>query len=436
MRKAGLSPRLAALIALEKVEKGIPIQEAVADVMAHASFSLEDRRLCVDMAYGCQRAKIRLNYISGRIIPKSGKLPRTFFLMLEMGIYSLVFQKRVPPHAAINETIKMVKSRFGQTLANVANGALRNLQRMGNAPEDPMWYAAGEGEKSRWRGFSIFYGIPLNIAELWLRSYGPEDAFSLMRRSAGRPWTGLRVNIFRAGAGEIINALENSANEKIGYNGFAFAPGEAPENILNESLEHWLAAGMIARQSPGSMMVMEKLGLKEWNKPVWDCCAGFGGKSAWLAQHGVNVKIASDTSLKRLNSFRRQNSAWFAHMPALLRADASKPPFASWSGNILVDAPCGALGILARRPDIRQRTDVEIAALVKKQRMILDGAGSLLQPGAELAYITCSLNPAENEKLVESYIAANKNTSLEREWQTPHGHPWLEGMYGALLRKK
>lgn len=73
--------------------------------------------------------------------------------------------------------------------------------------------------------------------------------------------------------------------------------------------------------------------------------------------------------------------------------------------------------------------------LADLQSRLLDRLGGLLQPGRELAYITCTLNPAENEQAVARLLRARPELALLRQWQTPHAHPWLEGMYGAVLRR-
>lgn len=60
----------------------------------------------------------------------------------------------------------------------------------------------------------------------------------------------------------------------------------------------------------------------------------------------------------------------------------------------------------------------------------------MLEPGRCLAYITCTLNPDENEGVVAGLLRQHPDLRLEQRWQTPHDHPWLEGMFGALLRRR
>ena len=98
--------------------------------------------------------------------------------------------------------------------------------------------------------------------------------------------------------------------------------------------------------------------------------------------------------------------------------------------------PCSGLGVLARRPDLRRRPRTALAEHADLQRAILKALAARLEPGAELAYITCTLHPLENEQAVDWLLA--EDSGLERlvQWQTPHDHPWLEGMFAARLRRR
>ena len=102
---------------------------------------------------------------------------------------------------------------------------------------------------------------------------------------------------------------------------------------------------------------------------------------------------------------------------------------------ILVDAPCSGLGVLSRRPDAKlKRTPADLARLADVQARILDNAATNLRPGGALAYVTCTLNPAENEEQVRRFLARSPSLHLEQEFQTPPTANLGEFFYAALMR--
>ena len=69
------------------------------------------------------------------------------------------------------------------------------------------------------------------------------------------------------------------------------------------------------------------------------------------------------------------------------------------------------------------------------QQSILRSLAARMRSGSQIAYITCTLRPNENEKQIERLVRESYGLQVLRQWQSPHDHPWLEGMFGALLQK-
>ena len=327
----------------------------------------------------------------------------------------------------------------------MVNGALRSIQRFGTAVDTPEFYVVDkEGAVAdEWDGLCRYYSLPRWLGDLWHDAYGREAALCLMRRSFARPWSGVRVNARHEAAEDLLADLRRCAKEAcgepVGRWGVAFAPGGLPARVLGQSLSQWRASGALSLQSAGSQLAVQALELDRWNAPVWDACAGFGGKSAALLEQGINVTLCTDRSWSRLRHLPGVCRELRLPRPAVCLADACAPPLTSWNGHILLDAPCSGLGVLARRPDIRKdsrRSPADLKQLEALQNRMLLRLGALLQQGLELAYITCTLNPTENELAVSRLLAARPELALLRQWQTPHEHPWLEGMYGAVLRRR
>lgn len=443
--RSGADARDLALRALGLMDTGIPVQAAVDTVLQDGSADACERRLASELAYGCARERIRCEAILGRLLRKPSGLPRPMLHSLAIAVHSLLFQDRIPAHAAISEAVRQVRRLYGVRLARVANGVLRSLQRLGDAPRKQGWYEEVRDTPAlrSWRAACRFWSLPDSIADLWRGAYGEENALALMRRSFQRPWTGIRINARHALAPALREALTDAAavgdRAPLGAWGLAFAPGALPAEILGQPLARLRDEGALDFQSAGSQAVLHKLGLTEWTEPVWDACAGVGGKSLALLEAGVPVRLATDTSQGRIQRLAPALAKRGWRHTAVALADAALPPVRAWHGHILADAPCSGLGVLARRPDIRfpgRRDKAALRAYPDAQSRILMALSCRLAPGRELAYLTCTLNPAENEGVVAALLERDRSLELVRSWATPMDHPWLEGMYGALLRRR
>lgn len=434
-----------ALKALTLMDDGMPIQAAVDAVLSVNALAGCERRLCSELVYGCTRERIRSDFILSRLLRNPGKLPRPMLHALAIAVHCLVWPSRIPPHAAISEAVTQVERLYGRSLARVANGALRSLQRLGDAPQDLAWYVDPQDapDQRQWQAQSRFWSLPLDICDLWRSAYGEDAALSLMRRSFERPWTGIRINARAAQARALRSALEaaipESQRASLGPWGMAIAPGALPDEVLSHSLWDLRQTGALSFQSAGSQAAIAGLGLTDWAEPVWDACAGVGGKSLALLESGVDVRLASDLSASRLGLLALACAARVLAQPALALADAIRPPLAAWRGHILADVPCSGLGVLARRPDIRfpgRRSPEVLRQYAASQRRILKALAGRLEKGRQLAYITCTVNPQENEAVVSALLKERRDITLLGVWQTPLEHPWLEGMYGALLARR
>jgi 16S rRNA (cytosine967-C5)-methyltransferase len=119
------------------------------------------------------------------------------------------------------------------------------------------------------------------------------------------------------------------------------------------------------------------------------------------------------------------------------RADARRPPLRERAMDaVLVDAPCSATGTMARHPDARWRLTLRrIERLAGLQRDVLEGACRAVRPGGLLVYLTCSLEPEENEEQVDAFLARHPEFHREgpdrRIFPSDHG---TDGGYGARLR--
>lgn len=433
--------RSAALQALLLVDSGLNVQQAVAAVLAPPATAQavpalppQERNLCAELVYGYLRAELRIAAILDAVLPRPGSLPRPMILLLGLAVYALQFQERVPDHAAVHSAVDAVRRLYGQGLARVANGALRSVQRRNDEFQHIEFYKKRCNSREI-DALALFYAVPSWLAHCWEAAFGRATAVSLLRRSFMRPWSALRINARHPAASLLLASLRAQGGEGVGDYGVVFPPGGMPQHIGGREISAWQREGALSLQAAGSQAVLEALGLFAWDAPVWDVCAGFGGKTLALLERDVPVRLAVDRSPARLRLLPGECRRLRLTQPATVIADGMRPPLSRWDGHILVDAPCSGLGVLARRPDIRRRPEEALAQHAAAQRALLSACAALLRPGRQLAYVTCTLRPEENEGAVAALLQQQPALRLLRRWRTPHDHPWLEGMYGALLQK-
>ena len=399
------SARSVSLRALLLTGDGMPVQQALSQSLRNPELPLSVKRQATDLVYSVLRADIRLDFVLRRLFPRADRLPALFLLAVKTAACALLFEEHAPAHAIVNGTVSDVRRLFGKGLDRVANGALRR-----------------------------FYSLPEEVARLWLAQEGRETAIALMKKSFARPCAGIRVNSSRPGWENLRRTLLESGALPLPGAAGESAGVYVPEGGLGLSgrmdLTSLQREGALSFQQGASLCVLAETGLLRHEAPVWDACAGFGGKTTALLEAGRVVAAASDISISRLRHLPAECARLGIGTPLLFLADASCPPLAKTPGDALLDVPCSGLGVLARRPDIRRRKQ-DFAAYAALQGRILAKAAALSGKGASLFYMTCTVNRAENEDVVRKAEIGGL-CRIEAEWKTPVDSP-LEGMYGARL---
>jgi 16S rRNA (cytosine967-C5)-methyltransferase len=333
-----------------------------------------DRALLTTLVYGATRHRLTLDVLaktaSGRKTIDAGLLP-----ILRVAIYQLVFLSKVPPHAAVNEAVEEAR-RAAPKAAAFVNAVLRGVQRL----------APGPNQIPR-PGLS-----PLGLkAELWGKDVAERlsVAYShpewLVRRWLGHGWPVEKV--------EAICAADNIP-PVVTVAGVAVS-GD-PRNVEG------FREGRVRVQDETAARVAPMLAPKP-GETILDLCAAPGGKSAHLASLTNGLIVAIDQSMERVRLVRDSCRA-FPNVRIVV-ADGRCPPLRPVFDAVLADVPCSNTAVLGRRADARWRLRTsDFAKLTPLQDALLDAAASVLKPGGQLVYSTCSLEPDENEIRVEAFL--------------------------------
>lgn len=253
----------------------------------------------------------------------------------------------------------------------------------------------------------------------------------------------LRVNMLKAkNREEIIDRLSGAGIEAAPTPLSPFGlrvVGKPPINKTKVFEE-----GLVEVQDEGSQLLGLLAGPKR-GQMVADFCAGAGGKTLLLGamMQSSGRLYAFDVSEKRLANLKpRLARSGLSNVQPQLIASESDQKIKRLAGKmdvVLVDAPCSGLGTLRRNPDLKYRqTPESVAELNAKQASILASAARLTKSGGRLVYATCSLLRAENEAIVEAFLAANPEFSLcDAHELLPEGVAGqLDGPYLKLLPQK
>jgi 16S rRNA (cytosine967-C5)-methyltransferase len=359
-------------------------QDAYADrALAAAVEGLDqrDRALAQRLAYGAvQRVRTLDHAIETLGRRPARKLDPPVLAALRLGAYQLGYLDGVPRYAAVNESVELVRRARLERAVPFANAVLRRLADgirglIEGLPEGPLKHS-----------------YPDWIYELWRDELGDGDALALMRAQNEPPETVVRV---------VRGKVEGE-------------PTDVPGAVRVERVdEEALAEGRVWPQSRASQLAGLAVGAREGER-ILDCCAAPGGKAAMLAGEVTAVELNPARARELEENVRRLGAA----NVRVVNADATElPPELTGFDRALVDAPCSGLGVLAQRPDLRWRAE----PLPELQLALLRAAAERVRPGGAVLYAVCTINPAENEEIVDA-SGLEPDPTLADEWPA-YRHP-------------
>jgi 16S rRNA (cytosine967-C5)-methyltransferase len=358
-----------------------------------------DRALVTELCLGTLRWQRLLDWHLERVSRRPlATLDGWVRALLRLSIYQLAFLDRVPAWAVVNEAVELAKGRRPRGAADLVNAVLRTAAAWPRPWPDP----AGDDPVD---GLATRLSQPTWLIRRWVARYGAAEAEALARAMNQRPPLTVRVNTLRATAAAVTAALEQA--------GVTVMPCRAAPEGLELSgagdpraLEP-LRAGWCAVQDEAAIMVGHAVS-PEPGETVADVCAAPGTKTTHLAQLMGNRGrvLAADPHPGRLGLLAAQCARLGAEIVTARRATVEELAAAAGPvcDRVLVDAPCSNLGVLRRNPDGKwRRREADLGPLADGQLAILEAAAGLVRPGGVLVYVTCSLEPEENEMVVAAF---------------------------------
>nr|VFJ65570.1 MAG: 16S rRNA m(5)C-967 methyltransferase [Candidatus Kentron sp. FW] len=406
---------------------------------------LEDPReqaFAKELGFGVMRWLPRLQALVTHLLDKPlRKKDADLRVLLLLGLYQLIYL-RLPPHAAVAETVAIADSRKKPWAKGFINGVLRNFQRKREE-------LSGRVDREAHVRFAHPRWLVREIETAWPEDW--EDILSANNQQA--PMT-LRINArhtsrdayldryFAHGASAAIHAKSGIRLHK----------------AMDVNRLPGFARGVVSVQDEAAQLAANLLDLSP-GQYVLDACAAPGGKTAHILEQEPELGLL--TAIERDPARFTRLTATLARLgldAQLVCGDAGNPD-RWWDGRyfhrILLDAPCSGSGIIRRHPDIKfHRRHEDVAKLADTQAQLLTALWPLLAPKGLLLYVTCSLLPAENQWQIQRFLAEHpdaRESAIHAVWgrsniqqggdgvpgrQILPGEDGMDGFYYALLEKR
>lgn len=392
------NPREAAVDALVNVELGAFISDALNQALADYRLSERDKALAVEIVYGTVRMKQALDYrldaVSKR---KMAALEPRMRSILRSGAYQLIYLDRIPPSAAVNESVKLIPRKQRQSAGGYVNAVLRNLIRK----LDQIQFPSIESDPVS--HIAVKYSHPEWIVERWVKRYGIANTVKFCQINNRSPQLQVRVNSLKTDLPQLQSYF---ASQGIQAAKARYAPDVLHcDRGIDPNSEPLFQAGHYYVQNESSALAAHAVDPQP-GEVVYDLCAAPGGKTTHLAQLMQNQGqiVAVDQTEAKVSLVKENAARLGVSIIDVIIGDAASIELPR-ADRVLVDAPCSGLGVLRHKPDARWRKrEQDINALSKLQREILTNAARLVKPGGTLVYSTCTTEPEENQEVIKWFL--------------------------------
>ncbi len=385
--------RSTAFSVLSKMQKDNSYSNLLlADVLKAADLSYNDKLLAHRIVKTVLERKITIDHnLSLYLNQPLKKLKPQVLTVLRLGTSQLLFMDKIPPSAAINESVKLIKKCGCSFASGLVNAVLRKVSINGIVLPD-------EADKIKF--LSVKYSFPEYITKIFIDAYGDADSEKIMASSVGDGNIYLRKNSLK-------EAEFTFVAEKADFPEDCYILRESGDITKNADF----ADGLFHVQDLSSQLCCRILAPIK-GETVIDVCAAPGGKTMTMAQLMQNCgKIIScdihEHKLKLINDTAKRLGITIVE--TRLRNGADKNSQLPEADRILCDVPCSGFGVTGKKPEIKYKKEEEIASLPELQLEILQNSARFLKIGGRLVYSTCTLLPQENYEVCKKFLEQNKN---------------------------
>ncbi len=386
-----MNSRQVAFNVLEEVDKGAYFNLALNANIGKLEEQVE-RRFAGALCFTVLENRGRIDYVIS-IFTDGKSIKRAVKNVLRIGVCQLMYFESVPVSAAVNESVKLVSYAGKRQLAGFVNAVLRKVSENLGCFE----YPSEEQEPIKF--LSVMYSYPEWLAKKYVDEYGFEFAQDMLSYSAEPGLTCVRPNSLK------IKKEEFESKMRFEYDFGRFSQrAYYIRNITAVAELSMFKSGKMCVQGESSMLVVAAADIKKGDK-VLDICAAPGGKSALAWEYEPGELVSCDLHPHRVELMKKEFERLGVDAQAICSdALVLNEDWIERFDRVIVDAPCSALGLLYRKPDIKYKKQPEdMQTLPQIQSKILEIASKYVKKGGKLIYSTCTINRKENDEVVKKF---------------------------------
>jgi len=352
-----------------------------------------------ELVYGVLENKFLLDHIIDYFVPTGvAKVKTSDLTILRMGLYQIRHMDSVPEYAAVNESVNLAK-KFSKGREGFVNGVLRAYIK------NPEAVALPDRNQDEIRYLSLKYSYEPWIVALWMDQFNTLFVEDMLEAGNKTPDLVVRVNRLKISREELAKRLASRGIEVVDSKLCENALRVSGSKIIESSL---YKSGLYSIQDESSMVAVEKLDPQP-GEFIIDVCAAPGGKTLAIAEKMGNIGrvLAQDIYKRKLNIVLTEAERLGLSIVEARTWDATRidSTLMEKADRVLVDAPCSGLGVIRRKPEIKyKKKSGYLDSLPRKQLEILMSASQYVKPGGVLLYSTCTINPYENQRVVNDFL--------------------------------
>ena len=380
-----------ALEVLEEVfQEGAYSNIALNVHLSKSQLTDKDKALVTEIVYGTVARKITLEWILAHVIEDRDKLEPWVYDLLLLSLYQLAYLDKIPAHAVVNDAVSIAKNRGNKKGAEkLVNAVLRKLSS--HPLPDPSQI------KRVNKRYSVQYSLPVWLVKKLIDQYGEARALAIFQSLFVRNKASVRVTD--------ASRLEEIA-ETTGAERSVLSPVGLVKSSGYFAGTDYFKEGLLTIQDETSQLVAPTLGI-QGEEEILDACAAPGGKTVHMASYLTSGHVTALDLYDHKLALIEENAQrlGLADKVKTQKLDASKVhqvfPADSFD-KILVDAPCSGIGLIRRKPDIK-----DFESLKAVQLDILSSVCQTLRKGGIITYSTCTIIAEENQEVIQAFLESH-----------------------------